>query len=425
MERNVNDAWESKEMATSPRLELSTARYRALVLAIVLGVAFLVLVVNRLPVHSDDGQGTQTDAFDSPLLMWKFPSPVKSSSPISESAPGDLLTNGNMDQLGFYWRYPNHWIPGAWFEWFSTFYRIPEFNDGHERGFAHTYPSSQRLQLWGGDYAGGLMQSVTVTPCAYYQLKAYGQSRPGADNPPPVDVASHMKVGIEPYGWLSGRSICKYDPALEPDEFPDTVVWSPEATHNFTFAPYSVTAEALSTTVTAILFSNPEVDWAGGVVWNDTVWDTAALIQVSPPSGTILDGTYTPVPDGLITNLNVEALDHAVIIEWDTSVPASTQVVYRFVTPTAPISATGTLLFYSVYLPFVGGNPPLLDLYSPLDTTPLLHHRVELTNLPAGYIIDLAALSRRLEEQACVTSASSTTCVVAPGTVMPEGDRGQ
>jgi hypothetical protein len=169
LERNVNDAWDSKEMATSPRLEFSTARCRALVLAIVLGVAFLVLVVNRLPVHSDDGQGTQPDAFDSPLLIWKFPSLVESSSAISGSAPGDLLTNGNMDQLGFYWRYPNHWIPGAWFEWFSTFYRIPEFNDGHERGFAHTLPSSQRLQLWGGDYAGGLMQSVTVTPCAYYR----------------------------------------------------------------------------------------------------------------------------------------------------------------------------------------------------------------------------------------------------------------
>ncbi|MGD9099457.1 MAG: hypothetical protein PVF45_03180, partial [Anaerolineae bacterium] len=203
----------------------------------------------------------------------------------------DLTVNGDLDQQPFYWRFPNHWIAGSWFEWFSTYLRIPEFTDGNERGFIHTHPSSQRLQLWGGSYAGGLMQSVAVTPCAYYRFRAFGQSRPGSEDPPPVDVASHMKVGVEPHGWMSGRSISGYNPGLEPDRFPDTVVWSPEATHNFAFAPYSVTVEAFSDTVTLILYSNPEVDIKRGVWWNDTLWDTASLIEVQPPSGTILTNT--------------------------------------------------------------------------------------------------------------------------------------
>jgi hypothetical protein len=347
-------------------------------------------------------------SFQSPLPAEGLPAEDIPLATGDEGTPNNMLTNGDMDQQSFYWRYPNHWLAGSWFEWFSTKMLIPEFNDGYERGFYHTYPSSQRLQLWGARYAGGLMQSPNVTPCTYYQFQAYGQSRPGAQDPPPADVASRMKVGIEPYGWRAGQNIHDYDPALEPQQFPGTVAWSPEATHNFVFTPYSVTTEALSNTVTVIMFSNPEIDLERKLYWNDTVWDTASLVEVPPPSGTILDGPSLPEPDGLISNVSVVALPRAAIVEWDTPVPASTQVVYRIVEPPQPITGT-TLLIYSVYLPLVMSSQFNLDLYSPLDSTPVLHHSATLVGLLSEYDIELAALSRRLDGQTCVTSASGIT----------------
>lgn len=399
MERHFR---ESGETTASP------ARRRALALIAVVGIAcVLLLVVHRLPVHSDDGPGTVADAFQSPL-------PVEPRPTVDESTSENLLVNGPMDQLAFYWRYPNHWIAGRWFEWFSTAYRIPEFNDGYERGFVHSDPSSQRLQLWGGEYAGGLMQSAAVKPCAYYRFQAYGQSRPGAENPPLADVASHMKVGIEPYGWMSGRDIRDYDPGLGVNQFPNTVVWSAEATHNFVFRPYRVTTEALSDTITVILFSNPEVNTRRGVWWNDTVWDTATLVEVPPPGGKIIRGTTLPEPDGWIANVNAVALPQQVVIEWDTLMPASSQVVYRVIEPTASISATATLS-YSFCLPFVSSGVPALKQYSPLDTTPTLHHQVVLTGLPSQYLIDFAVLSRWFNGQACVTSASSAARAISSG----------
>jgi hypothetical protein len=417
VERNSHNTYVPEQTSSSLRSVPSSRGRRILSLAAVLVFCTLILA-HRLTVYSEDGPGAETGEFQSPLLIWKYPLGENTPIPTGDVTPGDMLTNGNMDQQGFYWRYPNHWISGSWFEWFSTRLLIPEFTDGHERGFSHTYPSSQRLQLWGARYAGGLMQSATVIPCTYYRFQAFGQSRPGTDNPPPVDVASHMKIGIEPYGWMSGRKIPRYDPGLEPEEFPDTVIWSSEATHNFVFAPYNVTAEALSSTVTVILFSNPEVDLEGGVIWNDTIWDTASLIEVLPPSGSILGGDGLPEPDGLISNVSARALPKVAIVEWDTAVPASTQLLYRIVEPIAPITNTQPLT-YSLYLPMVthdaGGF--VFDRRSRPDTTPVLHHRVVVFGLPDVYTIDFVGLSRRLVGDGCVTSASGVTRAKSSGVI--------
>jgi hypothetical protein len=224
-----------------------------------------------------------------------------------------------------------------------------------------------------------------------------------------MPVASHMKVGIEPYGWMSGRTIPKYDPGLEPEEFPSTVVWSPEATHDFDWAPYDVNAEALADIVTVIMYSNPEVNPEGGVWWNDTLWDTASLVEVPWQRATLLDGDYLPTPDGAITNLSANALPHQATIEWDTATDASTQVLYQVSEPSAPISPT-IPFSHTLYMPRVFSiiDPNTLQ-YSPVDTTPVLHHQVVLTNLPENYTIEYVALSRSFQGAACITSASAFT----------------
>jgi hypothetical protein len=401
------------ETVTSSWRAESNKRWQICFVSIVF-LFLIFLVINRLLVHSDEGPGIGDDAFQSPLLIWKYPPGGEASLARSPSTPGDLLTNGDMDQLGFYWRYPNHWIPGGWFEWFSMNHRIPEFNNGNERNFVHSLPSSQRLQLWGGEYVGGLMQSVTVTPCTYHQLTAYGQSRPGTGRLPLVPVESHMRVGIEPYSWLSNRSITNYNPILEPEDFPSTVVWSSEATSNYVFTPYTVTTEALSRTITVILYSNPQVDLLNGVWWNDTVWDTASLVKVSPPSDLLLDDNLRE-RDGLIFNLSTVLFPRVAVVEWDTLVPASTQLIYRVLSRPDPISATRPLP-HTLYLPQVT-MPANLDVFtqhSPIEPTPKSHHRVTITGLPDVYTLEFVALSRRLEEKACVTSASRITRLRSP-----------
>ena len=390
---------------------LSAVQLRALALLAVLGAAlFIVLLGWLVPAYSDDGPGVDESTFDSPILIWKYPFDDESLLRTTKSTSGDLLTNGDMDQMGFYWRYPNHYIAGGWFEYFSTRRWIPEYTYGDKDIFIHTHPGSQRIHAWANSYAAGLMQSPDVTPCTYYRFQAFGHSRPGNTPPPLWPAASHMKVGVEPYGWMSGRTIPKYDPGLEPEEFPATVVWSPEATNDFSWASYEAMTEALADTITVILFSNPEVNLDSGVWWNDTLWDTASLVQVPPPSGTLLDGSDLPEPDGLISNVSAKTLPHAIIVEWDTSMEASTQLLYRVWERSAPITPT-TPLTIPVYLPVVTTplDVSILTRYSPPDTTPVYHHRVLVTGLPASYDIDFVALSRRLQGNVCATSASGIT----------------
>lgn len=413
------DAVESSEPAQVHRYGNAGQRWRVLAFTVILGSAVvLMLLVGLRSAYSDDGGGGDPSESDDSHI-WQYPFGDKTLLKTTKSTPGDMLTNGDMDQMGLYWKYPNHYIAGEWFEWFSTRYRIPEYTNGNERGFVHTHANSQRMQLWGGSYAGGLMQSPVVTPCTYYRFQVYGHSRPGSNDPPPVYVASHMKVGIEPYGWMSGRSTKKYDSGLEPEEIPQTVVWSPEATHNFVWTPYEVQAEALSNTVTVIMYTNPEVNLDDGVWWNDTLWDTASLVEIPWPSATLLDGDVFPAPDGQIVNVTTNLIPHQATIEWDTMTKSSTQLLYRAVALSEPV--TGTLLVHALYLPRIDVGVRLTGYqHSVVDTQPVNHHQVVVTGLPDEYAIEFVALSRWLDESGCVTSASSVVRAEANRAVLSQ-----
>jgi len=378
------------------------ARWRLLVLIGILTVlTTFVWLTERLEVYSANH------------AAFSLQSPLRAAT--DEST--DLLYNGNMDQAGFYWRPPNHWIAGGWFEWFSTQpFNFPEFGDGGERGFYHTYGSSQRLQLWGNDYAAGLMQSMTVAPCVYYQFQAYGQTRPGNQDPPPVNVPSHMKVGLEPYGWMSGRSTSDYDPGLEPENFPASVVWSPEATHNFSFAPYSVIAEALSDTLTVILYSYPEVDIDGGVIWNDTIWDTASLTQVATPNGMLLATGNLPSADGKISQVVDTTVFNAATLQWQTSDPAYSQILYHYV---GPVSGPPP--------PPIADHTDDFEHQTSVDWTARMAHSIKLTDLSPASVYDVALLSRRWTGSACETSVyvmriQTTDLIVPTGFLPPPSD---
>lgn len=223
-----------------------------------------------------------------------------------------------------------------------------------------------------------------------------------------------MKVGIEPYGWMSNRSLSRYNPVVEPEDFPSTVVWSAEATHNYVFEPYTVTTEALSSTITVVLYANPQVDLLRGVLWNDTVWDTASLVHVPPESGLLLDDGL-PEPDGLISDLSATLFPGVAVVEWETLSPASTQLMYRVLSRPDPISVTKPVS-YTLYLPqvSVAADPAVFTEHSPIDAAPKSHHQVVVTGLPEAYMIEFVALSRGLEGQTCLTSTSSVTRATSP-----------
>ena len=319
----------------------------------------------------------------------------------------NLVTNGDME-TGFYWRYPNHWIANDWFEWFDPdHYRIPEYTDGNERGFVHSGDHSQRLQLWGGDYLAGILQPVSgLSPCVWYRLEAYGQSRPGSEDPPPVEVPSGMRVGIEPNGWLAHwrEEYPNYDPKLYASDFPTTVVWSSVRDSYFVFSPYSVTVEALSTTVTVILYANPRVDTKKGVWWHDTVWDAVSLQPAAPPSGRLPEPLGWS-PNGFITQVVSQTTGGQMVVEWDTAEPAVGQVWYRVWTPGTPVTPTGTLLPYVLYLPLVA-RWELPDRYTPAEQSLSTHHQAVIEGLQEGQVVEFVILSRRLRGGACQTSVS-------------------
>jgi hypothetical protein len=84
-------------------------------------------------------------------------------------------------------------------------------------------------------------------------------------------------------------------------------------------------------------------------------------------------------------------------------------VLYQVSEPSAPISPT-IPFSNTLYMPRVFSiiDPNTLQ-YSPVDTTPVLHHQVVLTNLPENYTIEYVALSRSFQGAACITSASAFT----------------
>ena len=316
-----------------------------------------------------------------------------------QTSPDNLLLNGNMDETPFYWKPPNHWVAGDWMRWWTSS-MIPEYDDVRAwRPQRYDGNHAQVYFIWGGPYTAGIYQQVPVQPCTHYQFSIFGRnhSLEGADH--------HAKIGLDPLG----RAYNTLD-APRVSELPFDIVWSPEQTFYNVWGQHTVVAESRNETISAITYVSPDPDYYP----YDTFWDGGSLVEVAPPSGTILAGSSLPAPDNLIMGLSVSALALMAIVEWDTPVPASTQVMYRYVGPTHPPGAT--LMPHSVFLPSVTSDSLELNLHSELDTTPVLHHRVVLQDLAPGYKIEVAALSRRLDGQICVTSASDVVRVTSPDT---------
>jgi len=346
--------------------------------------------------------------------------PVRPQLPAAELLNSGQLINGDFDQLAFYPRPTNHYVAGMWFEWWGNFLTIPEFIDGgvpHHNicypvpadGICHNkatgvYNSSQGYIRYGATYIAGIYQPVYgVTPCTLYTFEIYNRNDAWNYRP---------KVGIDPTGWQltvpgnsppnncppDGKSPCP-DPYV--GAFPATMRWSQEYNHPpYTWAPLSVTVEAAATTISVWTYSAPEV--AGS---QSTYWDAGTLTQVPFPDGK-LPAPSTWTPSGFIYDVVTTKGANSLTINWKTTGPASTQVLYEIVpyVYTPPVSST-LLIGNTIYLPLVAKapNPSQFTQYTTLNTTPVTTHSAVITGIQPGDTVIFTPLSRRPRNAVCTT----------------------
>lgn len=329
--------------------------------------------------------------------------------PAPNQAETNLLANGDMDQLPFYFRPTNHFVAGMWYEWWVS-PNLPEFIDG--RSHQQCYPKppagkscydeknkSQGYIRWGAPYTAGIYQPVSVTPCQYYEFTVYNRND---------ESNYHAKVGIDPTGWQlpiknerlpnncppTGSSICP-DPSLDSlADIPSTMIWSPESSHTAqTWAPLSVVAEAVSTTISVWTYAAPE----GTSPSQSTYWDEASLVQVAPPNGLLASSGALPPADGSITSVTSGTFLSMVTIGWQTTKPALSQVLYHYA---GPVSSTD--------LTPIVTNTEDYEFRSEISTVFGTSHQVELHNLALGAVYDVALISRHWTGSQCQPSVYLT-----------------
>jgi len=315
----------------------------------------------------------------------------------------NLLLNGSMEELPFYWKKPNHFVAVHWYRWWIHGTVIPEYDDTRDTRPHYDGEHAQTYFKWGQIYTAGLYQVVdNLEPCSLYQLSAWSRNH-SLD-----DVQPHATVGLAPEGTPLTKNI---DSGGVTSGFPPRTVWSEEQTALFVWEQLSVTTEATGTAMTAILYAAPRPS-DDRTHYYDSYWDAASLIQVPFPDDRI------PMPDSwvnssFISNVTTEVNTNTLtlMIEWDTGMPASTQVWYDVTKPSAPVTPT---IFISetiippssvAFLPLVAYNkhPSSYSSKTPLDTTPVTHHYAEISNLQDEDTINFVLLSRHSDNGKCST----------------------
>ena len=336
-----------------------------------------------------------------------------------ESVGGNRLINGDFDQLPFYWRPTNHYVAGMWFEWWVDGTTIAEYIDGGGKYHNECYPmpaggkcrnddtgeynSSQGYILYKVDhFKAGIYQPVeNLERCTLYRFEMYNRNdtdRYGA------------QVAIEPGGWVitrlsttnlkncppDGQSVCPYPRIDAEHDFPDTIIWSEPSYHEaYTWAPLSVTAEAIADKISVWTYAAPD----DSSVSQSTYWDYGSLVQMPFPDGK-LPAPSLWTPSGYVQIIDApEFITPTLTIEWTTSDPSSTQIFYS-ITPSV-ITPTDSMT-HTVFMPMI--HQPDRQPY--LDTTPTTSHQATITGLKVGDVVKFIALSRRVLGTSCATETS-------------------
>ncbi len=327
--------------------------------------------------------------------------PDSPDQPLVTQPSANLLVNGNMEELPFYWRYPNHFIAGGWIRWWIHGTVLPEYDDVRpSRPWRYDGDHAQVYFKWGNGYTAGIYQVVSgLTPCTPYRLTMW------ARNHSLESALPHARIGLDPQGTqlTPDDSDCAVKAGLPP-----LTVWSQEQTALFTWEQLSVEAEPLGDRLTAILYASPWRPNDGLTYYFDTFWDAGSLTAVSFPNDR-LPAPTSWTPSGFIYNVVTTTVSGGVTVAWDTLEPASTQVWYNVITPTAPITPTG---MFTVYLPLVSKFAGQYAFATPLDTNRTTHHQATISGLEPGVRVEFVLLSRRPQANACTTEVYGPLTII-------------
>lgn len=362
-------------------------RILSLLLHLVLPFAIATTVLSASPPPPQVGV--------SPLSLRVSQEPLPAPPVEAQSRMPNLLVNGNFDELPFYWAPPNHHIAGGWMRWWIHGTVLPEFDDARTSRPYYDGGHAQVYFKWGASYEAGIYQVVTgLTPCTPYRLTMWARNHSSLEGGLP-----RARIGLDPEGTQLTSG---------PEEgavlgLPPKTVWSREQTALFVWEELAVEAEPLGTRLTAILYAHPDNPGNG---FFDTYWDAGRLITSTYPGGRMPEPALW-TPSGFITNVVTSTVLNALLIEWDTLAPASTQVWYNVVQPISPITPTGP---FTIYFPLILSSPSYAYA-TPLDTSLSTHHRAIIGGLEDGQIVQFVVVSRRLKNGACVTEVSEPRTV--------------
>ncbi len=307
---------------------------------------------------------------------------------------GNLLVNGNFDELPFHWAYPNHFIPEGWERWWIHGTVLPEFDDVNKPGGVreHIYVDGGHALVyfkWGPSYTAGVFQVVEgVTPCRPYELTMY------ARNHSLEGALPHARIGLDPLGALLTDDGAIHDPTPL-----HRTVWSREQTALFTWEELVVTTEPRGNKLTAILYASPEPG-SDAVHYYDTFWDAGSLHASPYASGRL------PAPsrstDGFIYDVEATSNANSVTVNWKLSGPGTTQVWYDLITPN-PITDT-THLTHTTYLPLISRFSLNFAHTTAVDYNAApLSRAATITDVAPGQRVNYIVLARRLVGDTCVT----------------------
>lgn len=343
------------------------------------------------------------------------------SDPLNALINPCFETSGTGGTGPFYFRVWNSFVADSWMRWWiygdNDEYAVPEFLDGLSHGESYAPPPeagghSQAYIKYGVRYLAGVWQFVSVTPCEDYDLQGYVR----------VDGAYHPKVGINPLGWKPperpGDYGCYsyehpvqcYKEGLHSwADMSTATIWSEDVNPpKYTWAgPLSVTAEALSTTVSVWTYSAPD----SGVL--TTYWDYMSLYRVPRQTPLAPTGIVFAPDSSLDPTVITGTITH---IEWTTSRPAFSQVFYR-VHSTSTVSTTLTFS-NTTFLPLVmrGGQVNVSDFAYHTEPTSAMgtNHLAALVGLESGQTYDYMAAVRWFDGSTCVSTGSNIGTFTAP-----------
>ena len=337
--------------------------------------------------------------------------PTPLDARLQAAAPGNLLVNGGMDDLPFYWMYPNHFVAGGWNRWWIHLSMLPEYDDTRTTRPNHEGDHAQVYFKWfakGDEYHAGIYQVVDgLMPCVPYRFTMW------ARNHTLEGVKPQARIGLDTQGTqlTSGPEDGAVFGAL-----PASVVWSAEQVNLFVWEQLAVDAEPSGTRLTAITYAHPKLPEVGPFEnYADTYWDTGRLEQISFAGGR-LPAAPSAVPTSFISTPSASASGNSVTVQWSLTAPAPTQVWYRVIPPSTPSTIIGTWS-HQVFLPLVqyhmapAGYTQITALQVNQQQT---QYEATIADLQSGDTVRGLIVVRRPVQGACTTQVSVPFGITIP-----------